>query len=128
MPCPGEEGGRDWRPRCRGDVEEGVAGGAGGWAAKSRGRDTGEVDAQREPGLFQSFLWHGEGLQLLLSVGHVRVLAAAADTVQTRLSTTTTVNNNIHDKYVMTKDYLITKGICFKDQHRALNMNQLLGA
>lgn len=82
---PRQEGGRDGGPCCCGDVEKGVAGGAGGGASERRGCDTGEVDAQREASLLQSFLWHGEGLQLLLSVGHVGVLAATADTVQTRL-------------------------------------------
>lgn len=71
MTRPRQEGGCDGRPRTRGDVEEGVAGGAGGRATEGRRSDTGEVDAQREPGLFQGFLWHREGLQLLLSVGHV---------------------------------------------------------
>lgn len=85
MPRPRQEGGRDGRPGGRGDIEEGAAGGAGGRAAEGSRSDTGEVDAKRESGLFQSFLRHGEGLQLLLSVGHVGVLAAAADTVQTRL-------------------------------------------
>lgn len=85
VPRPRQEGGRDGRPCGRGDVEEGVAGGAGGRAAEGRRRDAGEVDSQREARLLQSLLRHGEGLQLLLSVGHVGVLAATADTVQTRL-------------------------------------------
>lgn len=82
---PRQEGGRDGGARGRGDVQQGAAGGAGGLAAESRRRDAGEVDAQREAGLFQGFLRHGEGLQLLLAIGHVGVLAATADTVQTCL-------------------------------------------
>ena len=58
----------------------------GGWAAQgSGGSDAGEVDAEREARLLQGLLRHGKRLQLLLSVGHVGVLAAPADTVQTRL-------------------------------------------
>lgn len=49
-------------------------------------RNTGEVDAKSEPGLLQGFLRHGKSLQLLLPVGHVRVLAAPADAVQTGLT------------------------------------------
>lgn len=90
VPRPRQEGGRDGRPRGRGDIEEGAAGGAGGRAAEGSRSDTCEVDAERESGLFQSFLRHSEGLQLLLSVGHVGVLAATADTVQTRLRKATT--------------------------------------
>lgn len=95
VPRPRQEGGGDGRPCGRGDVEEGVAGGAGGRAAEGRRRDTGEVDAQRESGLLQSFLWHSEGLQLLLSISHVGVLAATADTIQTRLGQTIIDNNVI---------------------------------
>lgn len=96
MTCPRQEGGCDGRPCSRGDVEEGVAGGAGGRATEGCCGDTGEVDAQREPCLFQSFLWHRKGLQLLLSVGHIGVLAAAADTVQTRLRMRTIINDDIY--------------------------------
>lgn len=46
----------------------------------------GDVDAQGEASLLQSFLWHGEGLQLFLAVGHVRVLAAPAYAVQAGLA------------------------------------------
>lgn len=49
-------------------------------------RNTGEVDAESEPGLLQGFFRHRESLQLLLAVGHVRVLAAPADAVQTGLT------------------------------------------
>ncbi len=92
MSCPWQEGGSDRGPCCCGDIEKGAAGGAGGRASKGCRSDTGEVDAQRETSLFQSFLWHGEGLQLFLSVSHVGVLAAAADTVQARLRDTTGSN------------------------------------
>ena len=85
---PRQEGGRDGCARCRGDVQKGVAGGAGGRATEGGRGDTGEVDAERETSLFQSFLRHGEGLQLLLPVGHVGVLAATTDTVQARLRET----------------------------------------
>lgn len=84
---PRQEGGGDGRAGRRGDVEEGAAAtrGTAGGAPEGRRRDAGEVDAQRESGLLQGLFWHGEGLQLLLPVGHVGVLAAAADAVQTRL-------------------------------------------
>lgn len=83
----GQEGGGYGGPRRRGDVEEGVSADAGGRrVAECRGRsDAGEVDAEREPRLLQGFLWHGEGLELLLPVGHVGVLATSTDTIQARL-------------------------------------------
>lgn len=90
VPRPRQKGGSDRRPRSGGDVEECAGGRAGGWAAQGGGGDAGEVDSQRESGLFQSFLWNSEGFQLLLPVGHVGVLTAAADTVQTRLQQQTT--------------------------------------
>lgn len=60
----GQEGRGHGGPRCSGDIEEGVCADAGGRrVAERRGRrDAGEVDAEREPRLFQGFLWHGEGL------------------------------------------------------------------
>lgn len=69
----GQVGRGNWGPCCRGDIEEGVRSDAGGRrVAESRGGgDAGEVDAEREPRLFQGFLGHGESLQLLLTVGHV---------------------------------------------------------
>lgn len=75
---------------CCGDVEEGVCTDAGGRrvAECCCRRDAGEVDAEREPCLFQGFLGNCEGLQLLLTVGHVRVLAASADTIQASLTNT----------------------------------------
>ena len=80
----GQEGRGHRGSRRRGHVEEGVRSDAGGRrVAERRGRrDAGEVDAEREPRLFQCFLRHGEGLELLLTVGHVGVLAASADTIQ----------------------------------------------
>lgn len=49
-------------------------------------RNTGEVDSESESGLLQGFFGHGKSLQLLLPIGHVRVLAAPADAVQTGLT------------------------------------------
>ena len=84
-PCPRQEGRRDRGPGCRGDVDEGVARGAGRRVPQGGGGDAGEVDAERETCLLQGLLRHGKRLQLLLSVGHVGVLAAPTDAVQTRL-------------------------------------------
>lgn len=81
-----QEGGCDRCPRCCGDVEEGVAGRAGGWTSERCRRDTGQVDAQREASLLQGFLGDSKGLQFLLSVGHVGVLTTTTDTVQTCLN------------------------------------------
>lgn len=92
MSRPRQEGGGDGRPRGGADIQQGGAtatattGRAGGRAAQRRRGDAGEVDAQREAGLLQGLLRDSEGLQLLLTVGHVGVLAAATDTVQTRLA------------------------------------------
>lgn len=85
-----QEGRGDGGARRRGDVEEGVAADAGSrWVAEGRGRrDAGQVDPEGEPRLLQGLLRHGEGLQLLLAVGHVGVLAASADAVQARLRET----------------------------------------
>lgn len=94
MSRPRQEGGGDGRARRCGDVEEGAARGAAGGTTKSRSGDAGEIDAQREAGLFKSLLWHSEGLQLLLAVGHVRVLAAPADAVQTCLQTNVSAVNH----------------------------------
>lgn len=79
-----QEGCSNRGSRCRSDIEEGVRTDAGGRrVAESSGcRDAGEVDAEREPCLLQGFLRHGKGLQLLLTVGHVGVLATSADTIQ----------------------------------------------
>lgn len=52
VPRPGQEGGGDGRPCSRSDIEESAARGAGGRAAEGRRSDTGEVDAERESGLF----------------------------------------------------------------------------
>lgn len=86
----GQKGRGHGSPRRRGDVEEGVGADAGGRrVAESRGRrDAGQVDAEGEPRLLQGLLGHGEGLQFLLAVGHIGVLAAPADTVQARLGKT----------------------------------------
>lgn len=90
----GQVGRGDRGPRRRGDVEESVCSDAGGGrvAESGGGGDAGEVDAEREPRLLQGFLGHGESLQLLLAVGHVGVLAASADTIQTRLAKNTTTD------------------------------------
>lgn len=60
----GQEGRGHRGPRSCGDIEEGVCADAGGRrVAERRGRrDAGEVDAKREPRLFQGFLGHSEGL------------------------------------------------------------------
>jgi len=83
----GQKGCGDGGPGRRGDVEEGVRADAGGRRVAERGgrRDAGEVDAEREPRLLQGFLRHGEGLELLLAVRHVGVLASSTDAIQTCL-------------------------------------------
>lgn len=75
-------------PRCCGDVEEGVRSDVGGRRVAERGGggDAGQVDAEGEPRLLQGLLRNGEGFQLLLTVGHVGVLAASTDAVQAGLS------------------------------------------
>lgn len=87
----GQEGGGHGGSCCCGDVEKGVCSDTGGCRVAERRRrcDAGEVDAEREPRLLQGFLWHGEGLEFLLTVGHVGVLATATDTIQARLRETT---------------------------------------
>lgn len=76
----------------RGDVQEGVGADAGGRRVTERRGccDAGKVDAKREPRLLQGFFRHGERLQLLLTVGHVRVLTTTTDTVQACLKRRTT--------------------------------------
>lgn len=103
----GQEGRGDRRSRCRGNIQEGVAADAGGCrVAEGCGRgDAGEVDAQREPRLLQGLLWHGKRLQLLLTVGHVGVLAASADTVKACLETTA-VRDYIHSWGALLKNCL----------------------